>query len=223
MLVACPRNQLNRPRCRPFPANPCPLGRSRHRGQIAPLSSIGQLTVLPVFVSVLPIGRSDGGSRTCFSGRCSPWMPTLRRTANRQNPNDFFSRTPTNSETAVLPVLRQRLFWDSFETVGLLLACTCARILGNFSRGVAQPGSAPALGAGGRWFESSRPDQSKPLHHNEFSSIVRFGLFRLLCGFVQMMCKPLRRFEPSHGVLCSGELMPRYVDVCAMFVCPSHA
>jgi hypothetical protein len=27
------------------------------------------------------------------------------------------------------------------------------------SRGVAQPGSAPALGAGGRWFESSRPDQ----------------------------------------------------------------
>ena len=25
---------------------------------------------------------------------------------------------------------------------------------------MAQPGSAPALGAGGRWFESSRPDQS---------------------------------------------------------------
>ncbi len=29
------------------------------------------------------------------------------------------------------------------------------------SRGVAQPGSAPALGAGGRWFESSRPDQQR--------------------------------------------------------------
>lgn len=28
-------------------------------------------------------------------------------------------------------------------------------------RGVAQPGSAPALGAGGRWFESSRPDHFK--------------------------------------------------------------
>ncbi len=27
------------------------------------------------------------------------------------------------------------------------------------SRGVAQPGSAPALGAGGRRFKSSRPDQ----------------------------------------------------------------
>ena len=28
-------------------------------------------------------------------------------------------------------------------------------------RGVAQPGRAPALGAGGRWFESSRPDHLK--------------------------------------------------------------
>jgi hypothetical protein len=26
------------------------------------------------------------------------------------------------------------------------------------SRGVAQSGSAPVLGTGGRWFESSRPD-----------------------------------------------------------------
>ena len=31
-------------------------------------------------------------------------------------------------------------------------------------RGVAQPGSAPALGAGGRWFESSRPDQIQTGH-----------------------------------------------------------
>jgi hypothetical protein len=30
------------------------------------------------------------------------------------------------------------------------------------SRGVAQPGSAPALGAGGRRFESGRPDESSP-------------------------------------------------------------
>src|SRR5208283_453805 len=29
-------------------------------------------------------------------------------------------------------------------------------------RGVAQSGSASALGAEGRWFESSRPDHSKP-------------------------------------------------------------
>src|SRR6185436_10847353 len=33
------------------------------------------------------------------------------------------------------------------------------RIHSAFPRDVAQPGSAPALGAGGRWFESSRPDE----------------------------------------------------------------
>src|SRR4030095_11243164 len=33
-----------------------------------------------------------------------------------------------------------------------------SRSFSSRDRGVAQPGSAPALGAGGRWFESSRPD-----------------------------------------------------------------
>ena len=32
-------------------------------------------------------------------------------------------------------------------------------------RGVAQPGSAPALGAGGRRFKSSRPDHLQVTHH----------------------------------------------------------
>ena len=32
------------------------------------------------------------------------------------------------------------------------------------SRGVAQPGSAPALGAGGRWFKSSHPDILRMIH-----------------------------------------------------------
>ena len=31
-----------------------------------------------------------------------------------------------------------------------------------YGRGVAQPGSAPAWGAGGRWFKSTRPDQILP-------------------------------------------------------------
>ena len=39
------------------------------------------------------------------------------------------------------------------------------------SRGVAQPGSAPALGAGGRWFESSRPDQLSA--GQEFAASIR--------------------------------------------------
>ena len=32
-------------------------------------------------------------------------------------------------------------------------------------RGVAQSGSAPEWGSGGRWFESSRPDQQSPSGH----------------------------------------------------------
>ena len=43
--------------------------------------------------------------------------------------------------------------WESFPPYCSLLS----------SRGVAQPGSAPALGAGGRRFKSSRPDQLKTL------------------------------------------------------------
>src|SRR5439155_2120274 len=37
-------------------------------------------------------------------------------------------------------------------------------------RGVAQPGSAPALGAGGRWFESSRPDHFSQCAPRSFQS-----------------------------------------------------
>ena len=36
-------------------------------------------------------------------------------------------------------------------------------------RGVAQSGSAPALGAGGRWFESSRPDHFQILLNQSFT------------------------------------------------------
>ena len=58
-------------------------------------------------------------------------------------------------------------FWDSSQTVSQgsevreRVSCrNCGTITDLWSRGVAQPGSAPALGAGGRWFESSRPDQN---------------------------------------------------------------
>src|SRR5207248_9416367 len=43
---------------------------------------------------------------------------------------------------------------------GFCIFCSSARHdLPLFSRGVAQPGSAPALGAGGHRFKSCRPDQ----------------------------------------------------------------
>src|SRR6266850_6913694 len=58
-------------------------------------------------------------------------------------------------------------FWDSSGTIfarkakhaNERAARNRSKITDSQSRGVAQPGSAPALGAGGRWFESSRPDQ----------------------------------------------------------------
>ena len=49
----------------------------------------------------------------------------------------------------------------------------------SLGRGVAQPGSAPALGAGGRWFESSRPDHfslagqpSRPIAADRLAAIL---------------------------------------------------
>lgn len=45
-------------------------------------------------------------------------------------------------------------------------ACLAAMVhLKGAGRGVAQPGSASALGAGGRVFESHRPDQSTRQEH----------------------------------------------------------
>jgi hypothetical protein len=43
-------------------------------------------------------------------------------------------------------------------------------------RGVAQPGSAPAWGVGGRWFKSSRPDQIIP---RVYEMLVSFSLQHL--------------------------------------------
>ena len=52
-------------------------------------------------------------------------------------------------------------------------------------RGVAQPGSASALGAEGRWFESSLPDH-------------------LILGFVEGAMIEVRIFQPTKSVMQSG-------------------
>jgi hypothetical protein len=44
-----------------------------------------------------------------------------------------------------------------------------------FRRGVAQPGSALAWGASGRWFKSSRPDQFSFLAEKEKSQLSVFS------------------------------------------------
>src|SRR5690606_29407924 len=49
-------------------------------------------------------------------------------------------------------------------------------------RGVAQSGSVPGLGPGGRWFESSRPDYAR------HSSVRSDGGLRLVRTFFQGQC-----------------------------------
>ena len=84
--------------------------------------------------------------------------------------NTLESRTnslvPLLIDFATVVVLRQ--FCDGRWAGGLKRE----NPLENSSRGVAQPGSAPALGAGGRWFESSRPDQ-KSLEIHQFHLVLR--------------------------------------------------
>ena len=65
---------------------------------------------------------------------------------------------------------RQRAGFDTLPEVGgirqarfsglALRTCPRCWVILHGTRGVAQFGSAPALGAGGRWFESSRPDHA---------------------------------------------------------------
>ena len=82
---------------------------------------------------------------------------------------------PTSRGTFWDRSMMNREFWDSELGFGQFCACARkakhaneraarnrSRLEDRQSRGVAQPGSAPALGAGGRWFESSRPDHFSP-------------------------------------------------------------
>ena len=60
-------------------------------------------------------------------------------------------------------------------------------------RGVAQPGSAPALGAGGRRFKSSRPDHVFPASiHLE---IMKFAVLRCRSGFRLAARTPPKRLK----------------------------
>ena len=69
-----------------------------------------------------------------------PIADFIEATASAARPPVFMSKTQRRSRASVR---------TSLESVWT-----------HFSRGVAQPGSAPALGAGGRRFKSYRPDQS---------------------------------------------------------------
>src|SRR5713226_1150458 len=86
-------------------------------------------------------------------------------------------------------VLGQRIgFWNRCGTVFARKAKHAneraarirSKIKGLQSRGVAQPGSAPALGAGGRWFESSRPDQQIARNGRSSLGIAAFRVSGML-------------------------------------------
>ena len=81
----------------------------------------------------------------------------------------------------------------------------------NLVRDVAQPGSALAWGARGRWFESSRPDLKRPLIFSKvflFTFVLISGCIPLIAGyFFRDVAQPgsVRRsgrrgrwFESSH-------------------------
>ena len=64
------------------------------------------------------------------------------------------------------------------------------RDAGGGQRGVAQPSSAPALGAGGRRFKSSRPD-------HRHSWLPMMGGYRYECRF----CEKIGRRRVSDGLI----------------------
>ena len=118
-------------------------------------------------------------------------------------------------KTGELPVF----FLVSREFVGEGLARDCplrhiSTAYGAYSRGVAQPGSAPALGAGGHRFKSDRPDQfpstSKSWKQptSEIPNLGRLALMIRACGSLT-----------DHGDIFSGKpenrrprLLPRRVS-----------
>jgi hypothetical protein len=133
--------------------------------------------------NVLEIVRK-GEELTFSSGQNCSWstIPSRlcarrRRTRRTDEPSRICSRHSAVTSWPTCRATRSKAihgtgceqwigFWDSSGTVfagkakiadgGPAETAVESRIFR--SRGVAQPGSAPALGAGGRWFESSRPD-----------------------------------------------------------------
>jgi hypothetical protein len=96
----------------------------------------------PVLASGLFLGRGASRGRvagTCCSSRFFYEIAPIGAPRTVRIPVISSLAAPKNSEW--WPVV-----WDSFGTVGLVPVHICVRILGNWSRGVAQPGSAPALG-----------------------------------------------------------------------------
>src|SRR6185369_16753822 len=108
-----------------------------------------------------------GGSIDTWAGRCACSGCSSRRSLSTNSPSSF--RTYATSAycgsaiaSCIIARSLKRLTAPQEPFCFLALPKFHNQLSYNeFSRGVAQPGSAPALGAGGRRFKSSRPDQSE--------------------------------------------------------------
>jgi hypothetical protein len=139
MLVASPRNQLNRHEEVARFQRPFRFLVAANIGQISPSarSATGHPAVLASALR-LPAASPTRVAHLLLVNLLAAESP-VRDCGTAQNPND-------SCIAAAQQFCDSRWFWDSFGTVRLVVVRTCVKILGNSSRGVAQPGSAPALG-----------------------------------------------------------------------------
>jgi hypothetical protein len=99
------------------------------------------------------------------------WATTIRAMPAKIHPSHYSWRgVGRQSREAALPWRRRRAcmgqsllnclsrYCDPASLPRLASITMAPASFGNTCRGVAQSGSAPASGAGGRWFESNRPD-----------------------------------------------------------------
>jgi hypothetical protein len=104
------------------------------------------------------------GSSARASARCAPLLWPRSRLASQRSagacPRRSSARTTPHSGQRPDSGARRPSRWTAGARYGARYDDGAVRHLSGVrtGRGVAQPGSAPALGAGGRWFESSRPD-----------------------------------------------------------------
>ena len=121
---------------------------------------------------------------TC-AARCGSSGCSSRRRFSTNFPTGFF----TYATSAYRPeVTITKLYARRRDAVGLLMtsghweskeSSIIERPIHLLCRGVAQPGSAPALGAGGRRFESYRPDHSLLLRFSQLIELAHSSPARL--------------------------------------------
>ena len=99
--------------------------------------------------------------------------------------------------------------WKNRWSVIILLRNKRSHVIKSvFRRWVAQPGSAPALGAGGRWFDSSLTDQQ--IQGVTVYSVAPFCVFRnlvILRELLNCLCKGYLRAEMTFIIALQSWIM----------------